>query len=103
MAAGELRVGDIGVIIERTIKDQDGNIVDVSAASTKEIIFVKPNNAKLTKAAAFSTNGTDGKIKYVTVSGDLDGVGDWKIQGRVILAAGEWRTDIAVRHVYENL
>ncbi len=92
--AGEIHVGDIGTVFRLTIKDQDGVVVDVSSATgagEKEILFQGPGKL-VTQTAVFTTDGTDGDIEYVTVSGDISVVGEWTLQGHVILTAGEWRT-----------
>ncbi len=87
-------LGNVGTIYRATIKDQDNVVVNVSGASTKEIIFKKPGGTLITRAAAFTTNGTDGKIEYKTVTGDIDEAGTWEWEPHVIVSAGnEWRAD----------
>jgi len=87
-------LGDIGTVYRATIKDQDNAIVDVSGAMTKEIIFLTPAGILKTKSATFTTDGTDGKIEYKTVSGDIDVEGTWEWQPHVIITAGnEWYGD----------
>ena len=105
MAANEIRKDDSGTIFEREIKDGD-SVVDVSGAvgaNTKEIIFKKPDGTIVTKSAAFSGSGTNGKIQYVAETGFLDQLGIWKWQGHIVLAAGDWKTDILEFKVSENL
>lgn len=103
----DIHLGDIGTVFEATIKDcKDGvsSIVDVSGATTKEIIFKKPDGSKLTKTAVFKTDGADGIIQYVTVAGDLDQVGiGWKLQAYLILPSGSWRSSTYQFTVLENL
>jgi len=103
MAVEEIRVDDIGTLFEITIYDQDDAILDVSGATTKQIIFKKPSGGRLEKDAAFSTDGTDGKIRCVSVSGDLSKAGFWQSQGYVVLPDGEWRTTIDTFEVHANL
>lgn len=103
MAADEIHKGDIGTILEATIKDQDSAVVDISAASTKTIKLMKPDGTVESKVGAFVTDGTDGKMKYVTISGDLDTVGSWRIQGYVVLSSGEWHSDKDEFTVHSNL
>lgn len=73
----------IGVVITLTILDEAGAVRNVSSATTKEIVFEKPDNTTVTKTATFTTNGTDGKIYYTTATNDLDLAGLWQIQARV--------------------
>jgi hypothetical protein len=67
VSAGEVHVGDVGTVFRLTLSD-GSTIVDASGATTKEILFRKPSGAVVTKSAAFTTDGTDGKIEYVTAA-----------------------------------
>ena len=102
MSANEVHKDDIGTVFEVALMD-GSSIVNVSAATTKEIIFEKPDGSTLTKTAEFVTSGSDGKIDYTTVAGDLDTIGRWKIQAYVVLAAGSWKSDVAEFSVHDNL
>ena len=102
----ELHVGDWGTIIRVTVNDcsdSGSSVLDLSATTTKQIIFRKPDGTILTKTATFTTDGTDGKIQYTTVNGDIDIAGDWKIQVYLVFPSGSWRTDIGNFNVYSNL
>lgn len=98
----EIHVGDIGTILEATIKNIN-TVVDISTATTKSILLQKPSGAVLTKAGNFTTDGTDGKLDYTTISGDLDESGVWQIQSHVINAVGDWHSDIKSFSVFPNL
>ena len=102
MAANEVHLGDIGTVFVVTVKD-DTTVVNISAATTKQIIFMAPDGGKLTKTASLTTDGTDGKMQWTTIANDLDEPGTWKIQGKVVLAAGTWYTDISTFVVEGNL
>ena len=80
--------GDIGVVIQLIVKDTAGAAVNISAASTKDFLFINPTGTAVTKGATFVTDGTDGKLKYTTVSGDFPDSGTWKI--RVSLVTPSW-------------
>ena len=99
---GEIHLDDVGTRFEVTIKD-DGVVVDISAASVKEIIFKRQNGSLLTKSASFTTDGTDGRIDYTTVSGDLTQVGIWNIQAKITLGSGTWRSEVEEFEVFDNL
>ncbi len=103
MAKGEVHMGDVGTVFIATITDQDGVVVDVSAASVKQILFRAPYGKVLTKNATLTTDGKDGKIQYTTVANDLDATGKWSRQGHVTIGAGEWKSDITQFDVYGNL
>ncbi len=104
----EIHVGDIGTSFEITLYD-DSAVVDVSGATSKEILFKKPTvdgveGDTVTKTADFTTDGTDGSVKYVTVdANDLDVAGTWKIQAKVTLPGGTWSSNIDSFKVYANL
>jgi hypothetical protein len=98
----EIHLSDIGTIFEIELKDCL-NVLNISTATVKQIIFQKPTGVSVTKTAIFSTDGTDGKIRYVTVSNDLDVVGTWKIQAKVVLPTGTWSSNIDKFKVYSNL
>ncbi len=93
---------DIGTVFRLVFTD-DGVAVNISSASTKEILFVKPDGTKLTKVAEFSSDGSDGSIWYQTILNDLDQTGVWKVQGHVVTSQGEWHSSIAEFTVHENL
>lgn len=91
---GDVHLNDIGNIFVLTFQD-NGVVVDVSSATvTKNIIFVAPDGTKDTQAASFTTNGTDGKIQYATQDGDMDQVGEWQVQGHVVITAGTFKSEI---------
>ena len=103
MAAEEIHIGDIGTIFEVTLLDGLA-IVDISAATLMEIIFVKPDKTKVVNTAVLSGTGTDGKMRYIILlASELDIKGNWEIQGRVTLPTGTWSTDIDKFKVYKNL
>lgn len=73
---------NIGTSLRMLVQDEDG-LVDISSATLIQIILQKPDETSVTKTAVLVTDGTDGLMQYVTISGDLDQPGTWKIQGRV--------------------
>ena len=87
-------VGDFGTPFSMTIYDSTNGILNISSASPIEIIFTKPDGTHVEKDAIFVTDGTDGKMKYVTVDGDLSASGLWQYQGRVTFINGLWSTDL---------
>ena len=102
MAANEIHVNDVGTQFLVTVTD-GSSAVYISSATTKELIVKKPSGTKLTKATAFSTDGTDGKMKYNIGSDDLDEAGSYKLQGKVVISDGTFYTDIHTFKVHRNL
>lgn len=85
--------GVVGLIVTITILKEDGVTVrDIATATTKEIIFEKPDNTTVTKTAAFTTNGSDGKIYYTTIANDIDIAGLWQLQGHAAGSGYDIRT-----------
>lgn len=106
MSENEIHLGDIGTIFRVTIKEIDAGVaatIDISGAITKELIFIKPSRTKVIQTADFTNAGTDGKMQYTAILGDIDEVGWWSIQGYVEMATGEWRTNIQQFRVFGNL
>ena len=89
----ELHVGDIGTSFELTIrKAHDNKPLDISGATVKRILFQQPDGTIETKTASFVTNGRDGKIKYVTESGDIDQVGQLQYRAEVTLSSAHYES-----------
>lgn len=83
---------DVGTVMELTVVDEDGAIIPIDAALTKQIKLRKPPASGnppiiLTKAGVFVTDGTDGKMQYTTVAGDINFDGPWDIQGFISFGA----------------
>lgn len=100
----EIHVADVGTIVRPRIVDcQTGDPVDISTATTLQITFTKPDKTIMVRTAVFTTDGTDGKMQYVIQSGDLDQMGFWEYQGKVILPSGTWHASIEEFKVLANL
>jgi hypothetical protein len=102
----ELHYNDIGTIILTTITDcvsGTSSPIDISACVSTFLVLKSPSGTSYTKSAVFNTDGTDGKIKYVTVDGDLNQTGTWRIQAVVNFATSSFRSNVKTFKVYENL
>jgi hypothetical protein len=93
---------DVGTAFELTITDADG-VVNLSGATTLQIVFQPPLCDKITKTASLKTDGSDGVVRYVTQAGDLVGIGVWKCHARVVLPSGDWFSDEYTFRVYPRL
>lgn len=102
MPANEVHLNDIGTRFLVTIKDGN-NVVDLSEATTLNLIFQKPDGTNLTKTATLYTDGTDGKVYYLTVDGDLSVIGIWRLQGFAGFDDGSFYSDVYTFRVYRNL
>lgn len=88
-----VRVGDVGTVFEIVVTDEGGP-VNIQFANTREFIFGKPTSGFITRPAQFVTDGTDGRLFYVSVPGDLDVPGVWRMQARVeVPGVGIFKTE----------
>lgn len=87
-----IKVGDIGTIFRITLSDSNG-IVDISGATVMEIHFKKGDNTTIVRTASHTTDGTDGKLEYASIAGDLSISGNWKMEGFITLPSGSWTSD----------
>lgn len=100
--SSEIHQGDIGTKLLITVTD-DGEIVDISSTSFLTIFIKKPDGTTISRPGTLETDGTDGKMHYITVSGDLDVAGLYKIQGRIGLSGGSFYTNTSNFKVHCNL
>lgn len=96
---------NIGVTFVLTVKNQDGNAIDISAASPKNLVFLKPDKAtRAVQAGTFTSGGTDGRLQYTTASAsDLDQDGPWSVQAVVTLGANQYTSSLLLFQVDPNL
>ena len=102
----EIHYNDIGTVILVTVKDcvsGTSTVLVLSSATSLEIIFKSPSGTSTTQTASLYTDGTDGKIFYTSVDGDFNVVGTWRIQTKIGIGGGTFRSDVGSFKVYENL
>lgn len=100
--ASQIQEGDIGTKLLVTITD-NGTAVNLATASSLSLYIKKPDGTILNRTASLETDGTDGKINYVTISGDLDVAGVYKLQARVVLSSGSFYSSTDTFKVHCNL
>jgi len=106
MSLDYIQVGQKGLSFRATIKDAAGTAVDISSATTRQLIFRKSDSStNTTVTASLVTDGTDGKMEYVTSATSFLSVGGiWRVQGYVVLSSGdEFKTNIHTFRVEDNL
>lgn len=98
----DVRLNDIGTAFTATIRDESGVVVNI-AGGTFQMRFRKPDATVVDKTATLVTDGSDGKIQYVSISGDIDQSGEWRVQGVVTLSGSTFRSTIKRFNVGKNL
>ncbi len=88
-----IHINDIGTDLQITVQE-GASVVDISAASTLQILLTAPSGAVKTKTATLINTGTDGQMHYTTQSGDIDETGIWSYRGRVTYSASQVYTTI---------
>jgi len=102
MAESDVHLNDIGTIFRVTAVEDD-NVVDLSDQTELLIIFQKPDGIIVSKTAALTGDGSDGQFEYISVDGDINQLGGWKIQGKITLPTWVGRTSTGQFEVTENL
>ena len=100
-------VNDIGTIFRVTVYDKTStggtSVADISTATSKTFYFRTPSGSTISRSAVFTTDGSDGKIEYASVDGDLSAPGNWELQAKIVSPDGSFNTDVGNFRVYENL
>lgn len=98
-----IKKGEVGTTITATITDSAGTAINISTATSKKIYLVNRSGRLVSKDASFTTNGSDGKLYYTLVAGDIDIGGAWVREWKVIMPSGTWYTSVVDFEVDEVL
>jgi hypothetical protein len=97
--------GDVGTVIRRTIKDENGAVVALGTAAVLKLIFLSPDSTVTITTAVMVGDGSTGQLQHTTIVGDpvynIPGV--WAIQAYVEFPGGKWHSTTGTRTVEENL
>ena len=109
----EIHEDDIGtefIVIINKCEDGVESPLDISSATLLQVIIKRSDDTTVTGAASFTSvasggtaDGSDGKISYFTVTGDLTPTGTYKIQGIVTTPVGKWSSEVDHFKVKDNL
>ena len=102
MTCNSLQIGSIGFSFNIQVIS---NFIpmDVSGAITKKIYFQKPDGTKINHNLSFLSDGKDGKMLYITQSGDIDQAGKWQMQANIVTSSSNWWTSIEIFNVQSNI
>ena len=84
---------DLGTALQATIVE-DGAHVDVSTATAKVIILKAPGGETIEKTAQNIGDGTDGRVQYIRVSGDIEDLGRWNYRFKVTFSGASIFTNV---------
>ena len=98
-----VQLNNVGTVFRVTFQTCAGAALDISSATTKEIIFKSPGGTRTTKDGSYTNTGTDGQLEYSSEAGFLSETGEWFIQGHVIIGAQDFRTTVGTFTVDKNL
>lgn len=79
-----VHLGDVGTIFRVTVTEKvwnastlcwDDSVVDISSATSMEVLFLMPSGTTRIRPAVFTTDGTDGKLQYTSAEGDISEAG----------------------------
>lgn len=97
------QVGEIGLTVLVTVVDQNGAVINISAATAWFIYFLSPTNKLIRALATPVGGGTTGQMSYTTqAANELDQPGQWALQGRVIGTGYDYPTSVDFFTVLPN-
>ena len=102
--ASEIHQDDVGTRFLMTVKD-GSDLVNISGATSLRVDIRKPSDTLINRLASRFDDGSSisGVMYYDTVVGDIDEVGNYKLQGVVTLPSGTYHTDIHTFKAHCNL
>ena len=100
--AGAIHIDDVGVVFEATLLTNNVPF-NIAAAVALELWFRRPDGRILKKTASLTTNGTDGKMRYMSRANDLSYPGTWQWQPCVEFSTTTFHGDIQAFTVERNL
>lgn len=99
-----LQQDDEGVLIVVTVYQEDGTTpYDLSTSTDTEIWLGPPSGEPLHVTATFTTDGTDGKLEYQVVAGDLSVNGTWNVQAVWQESGNQRHSTVTSFEVYRNV
>lgn len=103
MAVNEIHLDDAVTTFSTQILKGDLTPYSLQGAQTVEFHFQKPDGSLFVKPGVLDTDGSDGKLHYTTVVGDLDQPGFWRYQVYIEKGSVYKYSDIGKFRVFPNL
>lgn len=90
-------------VFRATFKDEDGEVVSIAGNSTLQFKFRKPDGTAATQNGSMTGDGTTGEMTFTPDTSFLDQVGNWEVQGYVVIPAGSYHSTVRQFRVYANV
>jgi hypothetical protein len=104
LEGGPVFVGETGLPLVVQFTVSSGVALDLSNSSGRQLLLRKPGGSLLTHSGSLYTDGRDGRLKYVTASGDLTVGGNYEAQGFASPQSGVGRySEVFTFSVQDNL
>ena len=103
MSDSGIHVNDVGTLFKVTVWDGTASPLNISTATVKQLRFLMPTGASFMRSASFITDGSDGGLKYISVTGDLPTPGDWIVQPYIEIPSACWHGSQTSFEVYSNI
>jgi hypothetical protein len=95
------QVGAVGLTITVTLTNQNQAPIDLTGITAGVIYLRRPNGRVTTHPVATASASA---LSYVTVVGDLDVPGEWRIQARLVFGTtADYFSDAQPFRVAENI
>lgn len=98
-----LYAGDFGAPIEVQFIGVDQLPVPIGSATVRQITLRATDNNTYRRAASFTTDGSDGKIRWLVEPGFFKQLGVWQVQGYVELPGQTLTSSVAELRVDRRL
>lgn len=95
-----MKRGDVGTTLLFTVKSKAGTIVDLTDATTA-ILIMKLGDTKSEKTMTIDTPKTDGKVRYITQTGDIPISGSLDLEVKITFSDGKIFTSSRIHHVVD--
>lgn len=99
----DIQMDQVGVKFEIELRDEAEILFDLTNQSGIYFIFQKPDTSKLRQSGSISGNPVNGRVIYVSKTGDLDQTGRWSYQSQLLLPGKVYFTEVEHFKVKDNL
>lgn len=100
----EIQVNDVGTRIDITVKDQEGNVVDLTTSTDVKLKCLPPDGSSVKVFdVSFNSDGSDGQVYYITQDSDINTTGTWELQVIVTFGTNVFHSAVEKLKVLRNI